>query len=306
MATHLIIGAGNIGTPLAAKLVARGDSVRVATRRGTQLPGTGAIALDAKDAAAVTEAARGADTIVVCSNPPYPEWAARWPPIFAALEEAATATGARIVLMGNLYGYGAGSGVMGVDTPLATTEKKGMIRVAGWNRLLDAERRGDLRVAEVRASDYFGLGAGANAHIGGNFFGPLLKGRTAWCVGDPTQPHAWAYLPDVVDTLIAAADADQTGRAWMAPHSTSISRREIVAQVNSITGRNGTARSYPGVVFGAMALAMPFIREVKAMSYQFTAPFLVDSAESERALGITATPWAEALSATLDSYGRQV
>lgn len=302
MATHLVIGAGNVGTPLAARLVARGDTVRVGTRSGTAVPGTTARALNAKDPAALAEAAEGADTIFVCSNPPYPEWAVEWPPVFAALIAAARATDARIVLMGSLYGYGEGSGVMRETTPLATTEWKGRIRVEGWEALLAAEHAGDIRAVEVRASDYFGLGAGANAHLGDRFFRPLLAGRTSWNVGDVRQPHAWAYLPDIVSTLVAAADHPTTGRAWLTPHSTSEPRSEIARQVNARTGAHGTARSIPGLLLSALARVQPFMREVKLMQYQFTAPFLVDASESERTLGLRATPWPEALDATIATY----
>ena len=65
MPTHLVVGAGAIGTPLVRRLAERGDTVRVATRRGTAIAGAAPFTLDAKDAAALTNAAHGVDTIVV-------------------------------------------------------------------------------------------------------------------------------------------------------------------------------------------------------------------------------------------------
>lgn len=93
MPTHLVVGAGAIGTPLVRRLAERGDTVRVATRRGTAIAGATPFTLDAKDAAALTNAAHGVDTIVVCSNPPYPAWGVEWPAITTALIETASTTG---------------------------------------------------------------------------------------------------------------------------------------------------------------------------------------------------------------------
>jgi nucleoside-diphosphate-sugar epimerase len=303
MSTRLVIGAGAVGGLLARRLLERGDDVRIATRSGTELPGATAIALDAKDAEAVTRAADGARTIFLCTNPPYPAWATEWPPTFEAGIAAGERTGADLVVMGNLYGYGEVREPMRERDPLSATEPKGRIRAEGWARLAAAHDAGRLRVAEVRASDYFGPHAGKNAHLGSRFFQPLLAGKTARVVGDPTLEHSWAYLPDIVSTLLAAADQPvEWGRAWHPPHSSSLPRTAIAAQVRERFGGSDRVKRYPKAGMALLARVVPDIREVMRMEYQFTRPFLVDSSESERLLGVRATPWDEALAATVASY----
>jgi nucleoside-diphosphate-sugar epimerase len=296
--TRLVVGAGAVGTPLVDRLVARGDSVRVATRGGTTLGGATALALDAKDVDALTRAADGADTIVVCANPPYTAWGVEWPAITTALVEAAATTGASVVVMGNLYGHGPVSEPMTEHTPLAAAEGKGRVRADCWRRLLLAADRG-VRAVEVRASDYFGPGAGRGTHLGSDFFGPLVAGRTAHVVGDVTQPHAWAYLPDVVSTLVAAIDRDEWGRAWLAPHATHASRVEIADEARRRHGLTGRVRPWNPLLWAGLTRMVPFLREVGAMQYQFDSPFVVDPSESERLLGIGPTPWPEALDETI-------
>jgi hypothetical protein len=204
--------------------------------------------------------------------------------------------------MGNLYGYGPMDAPMREDSPLAAVEQKGRIRAEGWARLKAAHDAGTLRVVEVRASDYFGPHAGRNAHLGSRFFEPLLKKKTARVIGDPALEHSWAYLPDIVSTLTAAADSDEWGRAWHAPHASSLARTAIAAQVRARFGGGDRVRSYPKLAMTALARVVPDIREVMRMEYQFTRPFLVDSTQSERLLGVRATPWDEALAATVASY----
>jgi nucleoside-diphosphate-sugar epimerase len=188
------------------------------------------------------------------------------------------------------------------DSPLSAVEHKGRIRAEGWARLKAANDAGTLRVAEVRASDYFGPHAGKNAHLGSRFFEPLLAKKTARVIGNPTLEHSWAYLPDIVSTLIAAADSGTWGRAWHAPHASSLPRTVIAAQVRERFGGGERVRPYPKLAMTALARVVPDIREVMRMEYQFTRPFLVDSTESEGLLGVRATPWDEALAATVASY----
>ena len=204
--------------------------------------------------------------------------------------------------MGNLYGYGAVDVPMREHDPLAATEPKGRIRADGWHRLKAAHDAGRLRVTEIRASDYFGPGAGKNAHLGSRFFQPLIAGTTARVLGDPALEHSWAYLPDIVSTLVAAAESSEWGRAWHAPHATSLPRTVIAAQVKERFGGSDRVKPYPKGMMALLARFVPDIREVMRMEYQFTRPFSVDSTDTERLLGVRATPWDEALAATVASY----
>ncbi|WP_442544343.1 NAD(P)H-binding protein [Arthrobacter sp. KN11-1C] len=303
MASHLILGAGLIGGTLARQLCARGDQVTLGTRSGTTVSGVTPVKLDASNPADVTQAAQGADTIFVCTNPPYTNWVADWPPIFDAVITAARDSGAALVLMGNLYAYGQPVGPMTEHSRLATTEKKGLVRKAGWEKVLAAHERGEIRAVEVRASDYFGPGAvGMSTHLGASFFEPLLASKTARVVGDPALEHSWSFLPDIAATLIAAADhTGEWGRAWHVP-SASAPRTQIVRQVNERWGVKGRVAAIPQWSLKALGTVLPIMREMSASSYQFTMPFVIDSEETRKVLGVTATPWEEALEATVDSY----
>jgi hypothetical protein len=46
----------------------------------------------------------------------------------------------------------------------------------------------------------------------------------------------------------------------------------------------------------------PLMREVYKSSYQFQVPYVIDSAETERELGVAATAWDTALVTVAESY----
>jgi len=304
MNRSLVMGAGLIGRPLAERLAARGDSVTIATRSGSTAIGATTRVLDAADPTAFTIAATDASTIFLCTNPPYTDWAAQWPPVIDAALAAASVTGARLVVMGNLYPYGSPIGPMTEHSPEITTESKGLIRRAGWAKLRAAQASGQIQAVEVRASDYFGPGATGTAHLGESFFTAVLRSKTARVVGLPRVEHSWSYLPDIVTTLIAAAEyPGDWGRIWHVPSST-FSRTEIARQLNTHYGVQGRVSGYPQWVLRTIGAFNPVMREVWASSYQFLMPFVIESAETQQELGVTATPWETALITTADSYRR--
>jgi len=305
MPQHLIVGAGWIGGELARQLVARGDGVTVATRSGTAVAGTIARVLDASDPVAFCLAAERMQTIFLCTNPPYPDWARRWPPVFAAAIAAASVSGANLVVMGNLYPYGSPTGPMTEHSPQTTTESKGLIRRDGWQRVLDAHDRGEIRAVEVRASDYFGAGVSGTAHLGQGFFGAVLASKTARGVGRPELVHSWSYIPDIAATMIAAAGyTGQWGRLWHVP-SGAHSRTDIAGELNAHYDSHGSVAGYPVWMLRSLGAVSPLMREVYKSSYQFQVPYVIDSAETERELGVAATAWNEALLTTAESYRRR-
>jgi nucleoside-diphosphate-sugar epimerase len=187
-------------------------------------------------------------------------------------------------------------------SPEATTETKGLIRRDGWAALRAAHDAGEIRAVEVRASDYFGPGATGTAHLGESFFTAVLRSKTAHVVGKPQVEHSWSFLPDIVTTLIAAADfTGDWGRIWHVPSGT-VSRSDIVAQLNAHYGTRGKVSGYPQWLLRSLGLANPMMHEVWASSYQFVLPFVIDATETEHELGITATPWDDALFTTAQSY----
>ncbi|TFC27719.1 NAD-dependent epimerase/dehydratase family protein [Cryobacterium sp. MDB1-18-2] len=305
MATQLVVGAGYLGSALARALVERGDTVAVATRSGTAVAGATARILDAADAEAFAAAAEGAATIFLTTGPrQYNRWPELWPPMFRAAIFAARRSGARLVLMGNLYGYGEGSPMpMTEATPQHPTEPKGRVRTEGWELALAAAKHGEIQVVEVRASDYFGPGAGTTSQLGSAFFGPLIAGKTARVFGSPDAPHSWCYLADIVATLLAAADYQGSwGRAWHVPAAEPLSRTELAARVNALTGNRGSLARLSPALLRVLGMFVPFIRAANDSDYQFTAPFVVDAAETERLLGVAATPWEESLPEVIASY----
>ncbi|WP_031074938.1 NAD-dependent epimerase/dehydratase family protein [Streptomyces sp. NRRL S-118] len=303
MSLHVVVGFGPAGAATARLLAGQGHSVRVITTSGRgPEPGIEHIALDAADSARLIDAARGAAAIHGCAAPPYHRWVSAWPPLAASLCAAAEATGAVLVLLGNLYGYGPVDGPLTEELPLAATGPKGRVRAAVWERARTLHEQGRIRAVEVRASDFFGPGVTDGGHLAARVMPRLLRGKPVSMLGDPDTPHSWTYLPDVARALAeVAAEERAWGRAWHVPTEPALSARQMVDRLAARAGTGPVAvRALPPAVLGVASLFSPLIRELKEVRYQFERPFVVDSSAYATALAVRATPVDEQIAATVD------
>ncbi len=307
MTTHLVIGAGAVGSGTARSLADAGQRVRVITRSGSgpDHPGIELVRADASDADHLTELAAGAATIFNCANPPYSAWATDWPPLASSLLTAAERTGARLATMGNLYGYPKGSSPMRATDELDPPSRKGAIRVAMWQQALEAHRAGRVEVTEVRASDFFGPGIGDSAHLGDRVVPRLLAGKSVSMLGDPDQPHSWSYIDDVCTTLAVLGTDDRSfGRAWHVPTVDPATARSMTDAICDAAGRpHQKVRAIPMGVVRAAGVFSSVMRELPEMGYQFEQPFVMDASDTVETFGLHATPLSTQIDETIASYG---
>ncbi|WP_280497811.1 NAD-dependent epimerase/dehydratase family protein [Nocardia asiatica] len=300
MSLYVVIGAGPVGAATAELLAERGERVRVITRRGIgpDHPLIERVAADATDAASTGHCA-GAHVVFQCAQPPYHRWATDFPPLAAAALRAAEASGAVLVSVGNLYGYGQVDGPIDEQCPLRPNSVKGRVRAELWAEALAAHQAGRVRAAEVRGSDY--LGAGAKSAFTMIALPAALSGRRVVFPGDPDAAHSWTDVTDTARTLVAVAD-DETawGRAWHTPTAPPMSVRELAGLAATIADAPPVrVGRMPAAVLRLAGLADPNARELRELRYQFDRPFVLDSSAATAAFGIEPTPTVQSLRATI-------
>ncbi|HEY7938889.1 MAG TPA: NAD-dependent epimerase/dehydratase family protein [Acidimicrobiales bacterium] len=303
MALHVILGKGAVGTATAETLVAAGHDVRVLSRSGgTSTDTVEHVALDATDAAALTAATQGAAALYNCANPEYHRWATDWPPIADALLVAAEATGAGLVTMGNLYGYGPVSAPMTEDTPLAATGTKGQVRIKMWTDALALHRAGRIRATEARASDFVGPGVTESSMFGERVMPRLLRGKSVSLIGALDQPHSWTSIPDVGRALAVLGTDDRSwGRAWHVPTAPPVSQRELVGRLCDAAGIDTVGVHHlPWPIIRAAGVAVPMLRELQETRHQFDGPFVIDSTQFTETFGIRPTSLGDTAIDTVD------
>ena len=278
---HVLFGAGQVGYPLAQRLLAAGKRVRIAKRSSAHVPAGSEVVLgDAADPAFCVTAARGAGTVYHCMNPPYDAriWAELVPRYMDNLIAASGGTGARLVVLDNLYMLGRSRGLpLNEDTPMNPCSRKGEIRARAAERLFEAHRRGDVIATSGRASDFYGPG-GTQTGLGDFFWPRALPGKTAYSPIPLDAIHTYHYIPDVAEGLamLGCADTSAYGRPWMLPCAPAGTLREVVSRLASKLGQELNVRQVPRWMLKTIAVVVPLMRELDEMLYQWDEPFVVD------------------------------
>jgi nucleoside-diphosphate-sugar epimerase len=303
---HVVFGTGQVGCVLAALLAERGLIVRVVSRHrpaglAERIDWQGA---DATDLDAASDAAKGATVIYQCLNAPYAQWPERFPPLQRGVVAAAERTGALLVSLENLYGYGpTGGSPMTEDLPLAATTVKGRTRAAMTAELLAAADVGRVRIAIGRASDFFGAGVTERSTLGERVFGNALAGRRADFIGNPDLPHTYSYVPDIAAGLATlGSDPRAAGQVWHLPGPQTGTTRALLDLVAADVGHPVAIRSVPKLAVRALGLINPMLRGLAETAYQFDQPFVLDTTKYEAAFGSAGTPLAAAITATVAWY----
>jgi len=303
---HVVLGStGGAGNAIARALHGAGLPARTVNRSGrADLPeGIESRAADLTDDGGARHAVQGAAVVYFAAQPPYHRWAQEFPPMLRRVLDAVAEVGAKLVMVDNLYAYGPSPAPLAETTPQRANDRKGAVRRAMTETLLDAHRSGRVRVAIGRASDYLGPRAD-NSTITALAITPVGEGKPIRWLGSLDQPHSIGYLPDLARAYITLGTSETAdGAIWHLPHSAPVTGREFLAMVNAAL----PAPVEAGVISPAMLrLAAPFhriSRELLGVLTQWTEPFVVDDGAFRRTFGpFASTPLEEAVSETVAWY----
>lgn len=297
---HVIFGTGPLGRWTAESLLKMDKTVRMINRSGrmAQPPdGVEIIASDAYDTSKNIQVTQGAAAIYQCAQPPYHEWAEKFPPLQQAILAAASTNGAKLVVGDNLYMYGQFTGSLTEDFPMRPITKKGKVRAAMTQEILDAHNAGKVRVAIGRASNFFGP---YDTALTSYAISPAVRGKTVNLMGNKNLPHTFTYVKDFGSLLATLGTREEAlGQIWFAPSNPPLTQAEFVQIIEATLGRSVKSQVAGPLLMRFLGLFDKTIAETVEMMYEWTQPFVVDTSKAEKTLGLQATPLKQALQETL-------
>ena len=315
--TILVLGAtGGIGGEVAKAFLRRGWKVRALTRRPEavaerfgRIPGLCWKAGDAMNAADVLAAAAGAQFIFHGAHPAnyahWDDWGLR---MFENSVAAAKASGARLILPGNVYNFGPDAGDF-VDERRAakSADRKRPHPRSGMETMLTDAARDGVRSLVVRANDYIGAAAPSS------WFGTAMVKP-----GKPLRAITYPGKRDVGARLRLSARPRRGGRApgrdrRPAGAGRDGAFRRPLVRARPRFHRRGRARrrhgrsqdaAVPVAAIWALRPVWGLARGLWEMRYLWREPLRLDNAKLVSLIGPEPhTPIDQALRATLDGLG---
>jgi nucleoside-diphosphate-sugar epimerase len=298
------LGAGQVGPKLADELLGRGLRVRIVRRGepGPERPGLEWFQGDLLDPDVARRACEGSSVVYHCVNPPrYDRWAQQLPPLFDAVVNSVNWSGAKLVVLDNLYMYGhCPEGGYREDTPMAPCSNKGELRAELAQRLLDLQTSGEMEIAIGRAADFFGPETPMSPLFHPRCLDQLRKGKTAEMIGNPDKLHSHSYTPDVARALaILGTSAPSWGQIWHLPITFQGTSRDLAERFANAVGNDLRIRKLQPWMLKLIGLVARDLSGVPEMLYQFEEDFVVDDSKFRAAFGDCTTPIDEAVRATL-------
>jgi len=229
----------------------------------------------------MTKAADGADVIVNGLNPPnYHNWAVLLPRITEEVITAAQASGATVILPGNVYNFGRAPSPWSENTPHAACSRKGRIRVEMEARY----RSSGVRTIVLRGGNFIDpWGNGDVMEV--VYLRALKRGRITLPAGaDVMQP--FCYLPDWAKAAVMLAER----RDSLAPFEDVpfpghvFSAAMLKAELEEALGRPLRTTPFPWLIMRLTAPFWELARELLEMRYLWDLPHRLDGAKLSRLL----------------------
>ena len=269
-----ILGAGGaISNSLAKELLQYTDKIRLVSRHPKQINANDElITADLTDAAATANAVKGSDVVYLLAGLQYKlnVWQQQWPVIMQNAIDACKQHNAKLVFFDNIYMYDVNSlGNMTEEAPINPPSKKGAVRAAVVQKLMNEVNAGNINALVARSADFYGPKVNTSV-LQETVYKNFLKGKKAQWMGDVTKVHTFTFVPDAAKaTALLGNTPDAYKQVWHLPTSserlTGKDWIELFAKHMQVQPR------YTAVSKGmvkVLGLLIPILRELHEMQYQ--------------------------------------
>lgn len=238
---------------------------------------------DALDTTSILAALPKIDVIVHALSPDYSRWETLLPPVTEAVIRLAKASGALLMVPGNIYNFGKELPAMLTEaTPFVANTGKAAMRIAMEQSLMAATKEG-MRCVVIRAGDFIG---GTGTWLDLAITKSLDKGVFTQ-MGPDNLKHEWAYLPDLAAVFVQVAQQAHRLPAYEVLHyeGWSVTGRELQKVVENILGKPLKVKQLPWTMMKIIGLFSPLLRAVIEMKYLWQRPHQLSGKKLEKLIG---------------------
>jgi nucleoside-diphosphate-sugar epimerase len=290
-----IIGSGGtVALPLAKELKNYVSKIRLISRSPKKVNETDELLpLDVNNFNQLNKAVSGSEVVYVTIGFNYnlKVWQKTWPPFMQAVIDACKAHRAKLVFFDNVYMY-AKTAIphMTEESPLQPPSKKGEVRKALHEMIMNEVKKGDLTALIARSADFYGPDTNKSVLVE-TVAKNLLKGKKAQPFGNINKIHTYTFTPDAGKaTALLGNTADAYNQVWHVPTTKErLTTKQWIGLIAKEINMTPKIQKLPTWMLPIIGLFIPELKEFPEMMYQHETDYIFDSTKFEKRFGFGAT-----------------
>ena len=302
-----ILGAnGVIANNLARTLPKYTDKIRLVSRHPKKINASDELKIaDLLNKELTSAAVEGSEVVYLAAGLPYNinVWRKQWPVLMGNVIEACKKHEAKLVFFDNVYCYGRVDGWMKEETPVRPSSKKGEVRAAIAQMILDEVKKGNLTALIARAPDFYGPQTPLS-FLNVLVFENYAKGKKAQIMIGDQYKHSLIYTPDAgQSTALLGNTPSAFNQVWHLPtDKNTLTIKEIVEQAAAAFGQKPSSTVLKRWMLQLVGLFSGPIKESVEMLYQNDSDYLFSSEKFDKTFNFKTTSYQEGIAATAASY----
>lgn len=297
---HTILGAGGpVANALTNELVDNNKTTRLVSRRPVDIKGVDLTwqKADLLNLDELQKAAKGSDVIYLCAGLTYgiEVWQQQWPVIMQNVIRVTKENNARLIFFDNIYMYGLVDGPMTEETPYKPISKKGEVRAAIANMLMDEVKAGNIKATIARAPDFYGTSS-TNAFLDMMVLAKYAKKQTAQWMGDSERLHNFIYIPDAGKAMYLLGQSPESdNQVWHLPTAKPMKGIQFIELAARTYGVKPKFMRVRKAMLWMMGLFVKVIAGAVEMFYQQQYDYNFNSDKFEKAFNFKPTSYEQGI-----------
>lgn len=307
-----ILGSGGaIGVPLAKELKKYTSNIRLVSRSPKKVNESDELfAADLTRPEEVLSAVEGSSVVYVTVGFAYNRkvWKKTWPLFIESVIAACKVHQAKLVFFDNMYLYDPNHlGKMTEETPVNPCSKKGEIRAAIAQRILDEVNKGLLTALIARSADFYGPEKQHTGLLTETVIKPFSKKKKANWMGADSCKHSFTYTPDAAKaTALLGNTPDAYNQVWHLPTASGpLNGKEWIELIGKEMNVRPKYQVVPKWGMKLLGLFVPQLRELPEMMYQYDRDYVFDSSKFQQRFQFEPTPYSIGITETIRAFQQQ-
>lgn len=302
---HAILGAGGaIGENLTHILAEHDIPLRQVSRHNRHyLYGT-ALNADITTAEGAARAVDDAEVAYMLVGLPYSTsaWEATWPKMMQHVLNACVKSGTRLIFLDNIYMLSdASMPHMTESSPLEPSSRKGKVRAAVDQIMLEAIGQGKLKACIARSADFYGYTTPNKSVLLDLVIRRMVHGKAPQWLYTIDKKHSFSYIPDIAAALYLLARSEKSwGEVWNVPTAPAMTLSGIIDMMNHLLHKKLKPQVMGSFMTSILGLFIPALAEMKELKYQLVQDYVLDSSKFEQAFSFKPMPMEEGLETSID------